>query len=183
MLDHIGLFHILTVASLALALYHARRTLPPAARSLFRGHGPAPSDRSRRAQFILVELTELTLAAIFFVVGGAKLFGQHDMILLFREIGVGEWFRYATGMVEVSGALFLVMPLLSGVSAIVLGAVMIVASLLELFVLHRPPVAALACLGAHAFVAWNRVYRTSAAPLRTLAMPRRRGWRTRASDT
>lgn len=161
MLDHIGLVHILTVAILALVLYHARRALTPTARSRWRGHESALSHQSSLAQFRIVEVTELTLAAIFFLVGGAKLIGQRDMIVLFREIGIGEWFRYATGMVEVSGALLLVMPLLSGVSAIVLGAVMIVASLVELFVLHRPPVAALACLGAHAFVAWNRVLRDS----------------------
>jgi len=35
--------------------------------------------------------------------------------------------------------------------------VMFVATLIELFVLHRPPVAALACLSGHAFVAWARI--------------------------
>jgi hypothetical protein len=34
---------------------------------------------------------------------------------------------------------------------------MFVATLVELFVLHRPPVAALACLSGHAFVGWARV--------------------------
>jgi hypothetical protein len=34
---------------------------------------------------------------------------------------------------------------------------MIVATLIELFVLHRPPVAALACLSGHTFVAWARM--------------------------
>ena len=87
------------------------------------------------------------------------------MILLFRKIGVGEWFRYLTGTVEVSGALLLVIPYLSRASAIGLGAVMIIASLVELFVLHRPPVAALACLTAHAFVAWNRMSRVAVTPL------------------
>jgi hypothetical protein len=40
-----------------------------------------------------------------------------------------------------------------------LGGVMIAATLIELFVLHRPPVAALACLGGHTYVAWARVSR------------------------
>jgi hypothetical protein len=38
-----------------------------------------------------------------------------------------------------------------------LGAVMIVATLVELFVLHRPPVAAMTCLTGHAFVGWARL--------------------------
>ena len=164
MLDHIGLLHLLAVAALALGLYQARRLLP--ARLLFAERRPAATNTSHRRQFIFLELTELTLAAMFFLVGGAKLIGQPDMIVLFREIGIGEWFRYLTGTVEVSGALLLVIPYLSGASAIGLGAVMIIASLVELFVLHRPPVAALACLTAHAFVAWNRMSRVSATPLR-----------------
>jgi len=161
--DHIGLLQIVTVSALTLGLYKARRFLSVIARSLVGEHGPGAGDRSQRGYFILLEITEVTLAAIFFVVGGAKLIGQPDMIVLFREIGVGDWFRYLTGVVEVSGALLLVVPFLSGASAIALGAVMIVASLIELFVLHRPPVAALACLSAHTFVAWSRVANTSAA--------------------
>lgn len=154
MFAHIRLFDLLIVAALTIGLYHARRFL----------HRSSPADRIERPAFLLLELTELTLAAIFFLVGGAKLIGQRDMIILFRAIGIGEWFRYLTGTVEVGGALLLVTPLLSGLSAIALGAVMIVASMVELFVLHRPPVAALACLSAHTFVAWSRVARGSAAP-------------------
>jgi hypothetical protein len=94
---------------------------------------------------------------VFFLVGGAKLIGRHDMIVLFQDIGVGQWLRYLTGTLEVSGATLLLVPLLSGPSALALGGVMIVATLIELFVLHRPPVAALACLSGHTFVAWARL--------------------------
>ena len=97
------------------------------------------------------------LAGTFLLVGGAKLIGRPDMVALFRDIGVGQWFRYVTGAVEVSGAALLVVPFLSSGSAIVLAFVMFVATLIELFVLHRPPVAALACLSGHAFVAWARI--------------------------
>jgi hypothetical protein len=58
---------------------------------------------------------------------------------------------------EVAGAALLVLPRLSGGSAVALGAVMIVATFIEFFVLHRPPAAALACLTGHSFVAWARV--------------------------
>ena len=157
MFDHIGVLHVLILAALTVALYHARRILP-ARMPLFCNDGRrGEADKSQRRYMILLDLTEVTLAAIFFLVGGAKLIGEHDMIVLFREIGLGQWFRYVTGTVEVSGALLLVLPFLRGISAIALGGVMIVASLVELLVLHRTPIAALACLGAHAFVAWGRV--------------------------
>jgi putative oxidoreductase len=162
MLDHIRLLHLLTVAALSLALYQTRRLLPAFGRLWSGKHWPASSNTKERRKLLLLELTEVTLAAIFFLVGGAKLAGQQEMIRLFRDIGLGEWFRYLTGMVEVSGALLLVVPVLSGASAIALGAVMIVASIVELFVLHRPPIAALACLAAHTFVAWSRVSSSSA---------------------
>ena len=94
---------------------------------------------------------------MFFLVGGAKLIGRHDMIELFRNIGVGQWLRYVTGAFEVAGAAFMVIPLASGASAVALGIIMISATLIELFVLRRPPIAAMACLSAHTYVAWGRL--------------------------
>ena len=165
MFDHIRLLHILGIAALSVGLYRARRFLPGVVRVL-PGKPRSTSVVGSRAGFILLEATEVTLAAVFLLVGGAKLVGQRDMIELFSAIGVGEWFRYVTGIVEVTAALLLVTPVLSGASAMALGVVMIVASLIELFVLHRPPIAAVACLGAHTFVAWSRVSGSAAQPVK-----------------
>ena len=49
------------------------------------------------------------------------------MVALFHDIGVGQWFRYVTGIIEVTGAALLVVPLLSRASSLLLGGVMIVA--------------------------------------------------------
>lgn len=156
MLNHIGLTQIIAVVALVAALYYMRSWL---ARSAPRGwHESHPhSVMWIHRHRLLVELAEVSLAAVFFLVGGAKLVGRHDMIVLFHDIGVGQWFRYVTGTLEVSGAALLLVPLLSGPSALALGGIMIVATLIELFVLHRPPVAALACLSGHTFVAWARL--------------------------
>ena len=51
-----------------------------------------------------------TVAAAFFAAGTAKLAGADYMVELFNDIGVGQWFRYVTGAVEVAGALALVAP-------------------------------------------------------------------------
>jgi hypothetical protein len=85
------------------------------------------------------------------------LIGRHDMVELFRSIGVGQWLRYVTGVFEVAGAAFMVVPLASGASAVALGIIMISATLIELLVLRRPPIAAMACLSAHTYVAWGRL--------------------------
>jgi hypothetical protein len=96
---------------------------------------------------------------VFFLVGGAKLLGSPDMVALFRDIGVGQWFRYVTGALEVVGATLMLAPFTSGAGSLALGAIMVAATLIELFVLHRAPVAALACLSGHVYVAWARLAR------------------------
>jgi uncharacterized membrane protein len=169
--DHIGVFHLVIVIALTFALHQARRLRAGQQRGVAEAHAQRTSGTTARPGLILVELIELTLAAVFFLVGGAKLIGRPDMVRLFHDIGIGQWFRYVTGTIEVTGALLLIIPFLSGAAAIGLGAVMIVASLVELLVLHRPPLAALACLSAHTLIAWRRVGRTSAMSPRTAIEP------------
>ena len=159
MLRDIGFTQLLILAALAAALYRMRKSLPQGTlRGRHARHG-SRTVHALRHRLLLLEITEVVLAAVFFIVGGAKLIGRSDMVALFQDIGVGQWLRYVTGTLEVMGAALLVVPLLSAASALVLGGVMIVATLIELFVLHRPPVAALACLTGHTFVAWARASR------------------------
>jgi hypothetical protein len=138
-------------------LYALRKRLPGTQLGRGRDQLGSPQARRRRRQLIALECTELLLAGVFFLVGGAKLIGRHDMIELFRNIGVGQWLRYVTGVFEVAGAAFMVIPLASGASAVALGIIMISATLIELLVLRRPPIAAMACLSAHTYVAWGRL--------------------------
>jgi len=152
-----GLLHALLLVFVVGALYALRKRLPGTQLGRSRDQFESPQARRRRRQLIALECTELALAGVFFLVGGAKLIGRHDMVELFRSIGVGQWLRYVTGVFEVVGAAFMVVPLASGASAVALGTVMISATLIELFVLRRPPIAAMACLSAHTYVAWSRL--------------------------
>jgi putative oxidoreductase len=99
---------------------------------------------------------EFAMGALFLYLGGTKLLGTPVAVRLFRDIGWGQWFRYVTGAVELSGALLLLIPALAGASALLLMSIMVVATGIELFVLHRPPAAAMACLCAHSVIAWGR---------------------------
>jgi putative oxidoreductase len=83
------------------------------------------------------------VAAAFFAAGTAKLAGAAYMVQLFDQIGVGQWFRYATGLVEVAGALAVVAPGLVSFGGILLGTTMFFATLTHLFVLHTSPVPAI----------------------------------------
>jgi putative oxidoreductase len=152
-----GVLHALLLVFVVSALYALRKRLPGTQLGRGRDQLELPRARRRRRQLIALECMELLLAGVFFLVGGAKLIGRHDMIELFRSIGVGQWLRYVTGVFEVAGAAFMVVPLASGASAVALGIIMISATLIELLVLRRPPIAAMACLSAHTYVAWGRL--------------------------
>jgi uncharacterized membrane protein len=165
MFDKPGLLHALLLVLVVSALYALRKRLPGTQLGRGRDLLESPQARRRRRQLIALECTELALAGVFFLVGGAKLIGRHDMVELFRSIGVGQWLRYVTGVFEVVGAAFMVVPLASGASAVTLGIVMVAATLIELLVLRRPPIAAMACLSAHTYVAWSRLlHRASSEP-------------------
>lgn len=53
------------------------------------------------------------LAAAFLSAGGAKIYGAPMMVENFEHIGFGQWFRYLTGILEVIGAITI---LISGVA-------------------------------------------------------------------
>ena len=83
------------------------------------------------------------LAAAFLAAGAAKLAGVPYMVELFEQIGLGQWFRVATGVVEVTGVVALVLPGLASIGALWLGATMVGAVTTHLFVLHTSPVPAI----------------------------------------
>jgi putative oxidoreductase len=83
------------------------------------------------------------VALTFFAAGAAKLAGAAYMVQLFDQIGVGQWFRYATGLVEVTGALALIYPGLASIGGLWLGGTMFFGVLTHLLVLHTNPVPAI----------------------------------------
>jgi len=83
------------------------------------------------------------VAIAFFAAGAAKLAGAVFMVQLFEQIGVGQWFRYVTGLVEVAGALALIYPGLASIGGLWLGGTMFFGVLTHLFVLHSSPVPAI----------------------------------------
>lgn len=47
------------------------------------------------------------LSFVFVAAGLAKLAGAEMMVQTFEAVGVGQWFRYVTGVIEIAGAAFL----------------------------------------------------------------------------
>jgi putative oxidoreductase len=93
------------------------------------------------------------LAFVFLGAGGAKLYGVPLMVEEFAHMGLGQWFRYFTGSLEVLGALLILTRLLAGFGAMLLICIMIGATIMHLFVIGGSPVPALVLLALSAIVA------------------------------
>jgi uncharacterized membrane protein YphA (DoxX/SURF4 family) len=97
------------------------------------------------------------LAALAFVAAGSgKLLGTPDMIALFDAVGIGQWFRYVTGSLEVLGALLLVVPGTTAFGAVLLAVIMVGAIVAHLAVLQTSPAAPLVLFVLTALIAWGR---------------------------
>lgn len=86
------------------------------------------------------------LLAAYFVYSASLLFGD-GFVGKFTEIGFGQWLRYVTGVLELAGAIGLVIPFLSGLAAIGLTGVMAGAVATELFLLDNGEASLPAMLG------------------------------------
>jgi len=117
-------------------------------------HSPSLS-RPRIASIALWGL-QLVLAGMFLFVGGSKLAGTAPMLALFDAIGVGQWFRYVTGAIEVVSAIALVVPSLAAFGAVALVATMTGAVATHLFFVGGSPTPAALLLVGSVVVAWAR---------------------------
>jgi uncharacterized membrane protein YphA (DoxX/SURF4 family) len=99
---------------------------------------------------------QLGAAVMFLMAGGAKLAGAPDMVGVFEAIGMGQWFRYLTGAIEVGAALMLLVPSLAFYGAALLVPTMLGAIMTHLFILGGSAMPALVLLLAVGTVAWAR---------------------------
>jgi putative oxidoreductase len=84
-------------------------------------------------------ILQIAAAAMFLMAGGSKLAGAQPMVEMFNAIGVGQWFRYVTGTIEVVSALLLLMPSMAAIGAALLVCVMVGAIIAHLTILHTSP--------------------------------------------
>ena len=61
-------------------------------------------------KMILTWVLRLLVAALFLMTGFFKFSGNPMALKEFADIGLGDWFRYVTGLVEVGGALLVLYP-------------------------------------------------------------------------
>jgi putative oxidoreductase len=109
-----------------------------------------------KASNIALWTLQVLVALAFVAAGSGKLLGSADMIALFEAVGIGQWFRYVTGLLEVVGAVLLVVPGKTAFGAVLLACVMAGAVVAHLTVLHTAATAPLVLLALTALIAWGR---------------------------
>jgi putative oxidoreductase len=124
--------------------------------------GRTPSKRvtRRRVPTIALWALQALLAIMFAMAGLAKVFGDPAMVEMFATIGVGQWFRYVVGALEIAGAVGVLIPRFSGLAALGLVCLMAGATLTNVLVLGASPLLPLVLLAVGVLVAWGRWPRT-----------------------
>jgi putative oxidoreductase len=105
---------------------------------------------------IALWVLQVLVALGMLAAGGFKFAGAEEMVKTFEAIGLGQWFRYLTGALEILGAVLLLVPRLSGVGALLLSCVMAGAVVAHLVKLGGSPVPALVFLIMLVVIAWGR---------------------------
>lgn len=96
-----------------------------------------PSEPSQPQWLRIVSwLLRIGLALAFAGSGLFKLSGRPAVIDEFAHVGLGQWLRYVTAALELSGAVLLVWPKTVAIGAMTLGAICVGALLAQVFRLH-----------------------------------------------
>jgi len=109
---------------------------------------------------VVLWILQIGAAGMFLMVGFLKLSGDPQLVGLFKAIGLGQWFRYLTGTLEVAGAILLLIPRTSGLGALLLAGVMAGAVVTHVFIVGGSPLMAIILLVVTSIIAWGRRQRT-----------------------
>jgi putative oxidoreductase len=115
----------------------------------------SPVRRGRTGRIALWAV-QIALAGMFLLAGSSKLLGAPAMVGLFDAIGIGQWFRYLTGLIEVGSALALLVPSFAVFGALALVATMVGAVATHLFIVGGSPAVPAVLLLGSAGVVWAR---------------------------
>ena len=107
-----------------------------------------------KARTVGLRVLRVLLGAAFIGAGGAKLAGVQAMVEIFDKVGIGQWFRIVTGLLEVSGAILLLVPRLTFYGASLLVIVLLGAVTAHLTVLGGNPAPPLVLLVLNGLTAW-----------------------------
>ncbi|MFI5696307.1 DoxX family protein [Kribbella sp. NPDC051586] len=112
--------------------------------------------RRVRPGTVALWVVQVVLAAMFVMAALPKLSGDPVMVDMFGAVGAGQWLRYVVGVLELAGAIGLLVPRLCGLAAGGLALLLVGASLTNIFALGASPAIPIGYLLVAAAIAWFR---------------------------
>jgi putative oxidoreductase len=95
-------------------------------------------DKPTSISIILSGMARLAVVAVFLLIGGTKFNNDPggEWFKIFERIGWGQWFRYFTGAVQITGALLLLTRRTLTIGAGLLACTMLGAMMVDIVVMH-----------------------------------------------
>jgi putative oxidoreductase len=103
-----------------------------------------------------VRIIEIALGLLFVAAGLVKLSGMGFMVELFTSLGFGQWLRYVTALVELTGGVLLLAGRLEYLAALALAVIMVGATAASIIVFDRSPIPPAITFVALVVLAWKR---------------------------
>jgi uncharacterized membrane protein YphA (DoxX/SURF4 family) len=122
-----------------------------------------PTSRPRVIGFWVLKIL---FGLAFIAAGGAKLYGPPAMVAEFDAVGLGQWFRYFTGALEITGAILLLTPRTTGFGALLLAAICVGAFFAQLFALHGDVIHTIVMAVILLAIAWTQRHQILAGAFR-----------------
>ncbi|MEV4893134.1 DoxX family protein [Nonomuraea sp. NPDC055795] len=101
-------------------------------------------------------ILQVVTAAGFLLAALGKFADAEPAASTFDAIGVGDWLRYLVGALEVAGVVGLLVPPLAGLAALAFAALMVGATLIQVFVMGGGAFLPLVLLALSLVIAWGR---------------------------
>ena len=103
---------------------------------------------------IVFWVLRVLVAAVFLAAGIMKLVGAPMLVAEFDLVGLGQWFRIVTGILEIGGGILVLVPALSALGAAVLLLVDVGAFIAQATRLHGDVIHTLVLIVATGVLAW-----------------------------
>ena len=101
----------------------------------------APADTSRTrvlAGSVLRALPAIAIGLLFIFIGYGKFSSRGVWVTIFEQIGLGQWFRIFTGVVQVTGGVLMIPRRTRSAGAVLLGCTMLGAAIVDVVVIGSP---------------------------------------------
>jgi putative oxidoreductase len=69
-----------------------------------------PEETRSRQDVLITWILRVAVAVVFISIGTSKFDATSMWVKLFDQIGFGQWFRYLTGVLQIAGAVLVVVP-------------------------------------------------------------------------